>query len=79
MTVTGLILSILSTYREQQKERREMTNIKIDRTANKALRNKALRQNGLSKELKLMILLDAIAVICTIINVGQVLQLLWRQ
>lgn len=56
-----------------------MTKIKIDRTANKDLRNKALRQNGLSKELKLMILLDAIAVICTIINVGQVLQLLWRQ
>lgn len=58
-----------------------MTNIKIDRTANKDLRtaNKALRQNGLSKELKLMILLDAIAVVCTIINVGQVLQLLWRQ
>lgn len=58
-----------------------MTNIKIDRTANKDLRtaNKVLRQRGLSKELKLMILLDAIAVICTIINVGQVLQLLWRQ
>ena len=51
-----------------------MTNIKIDRTA-----NKALRQRGLSKELKLMILLDTIAVVCTIINVGQVLQLLWRQ
>lgn len=50
-----------------------MTNIKIDRTANKDLRNKALRQNGLSKELKLMILLDAIAVICTIINVGRML------
>lgn len=53
-----------------------MTNIKIDRTANKALRNKALRQNGLSKELKLMILLDTIAVICTIINVGRMLSIM---
>lgn len=50
-----------------------MTNIKIDRTANKDLRNKALRQNGLSKELKLIILLDAIVIICTIINVGRIL------
>ena len=50
-----------------------MTNIKIDRTANKDLRNKALRQNELSKELKLMILLDAIVIICTIINVGRIL------
>lgn len=50
-----------------------MTDIKIDRTANKDLRNKALRQNGLSKELKLMILLDAIVIICTIINVGRIL------
>lgn len=29
--------------------------------------------NGLSKELKLMILLDAIVIICTIINVGRML------
>lgn len=50
-----------------------MTNIKIDRTANKDLRNKALRRNKLSKELKLMILLDAIVIICTIINVGRIL------
>ena len=50
-----------------------MTEIKIDRTANKDLRNKALRRNGLSKELKLMILLDAIVIICTIINVGRML------
>lgn len=45
-----------------------MTDIKIDRTA-----NKALRRNGLSKELKLMILLDVIVIICTIINVGRML------
>lgn len=50
-----------------------MTNIKIDRTANKDLRNKALRRNKLSKELKLMILLDAVVIICTIINVGRIL------
>lgn len=65
ITSTALSIWILARW--------EMTNIKIDRTANKDLRNKALRRNKLSKELKLIILLDAVVIICTIINVGRIL------